>query len=219
MSQRRKKTNKSGSIAQQLSQIVANTRDSRNYEPPNTPDIIWRMAPPRTTNVVLSYEYGTQIQYAAVAGVYTSGAISFTLNNAPTYSNFTACFDQYRIALVRCKFTWYGISGTNPNPPLITCLDYDDATTPTLEQQVADRPSSMTCPPAVSFERVLQPHCAVAVYGGAFTSFGNKAMQWCDSAYPGVLWYGLKYYLPAAVTAQVAWNVQISMHIQFRNQL
>jgi hypothetical protein len=169
--------------------------------------------------MVLSYELGTQIQYAAVAGVYTSAGISFTLNSAPTYSNFTSVFDQYRLCMVRLKFTWYGITGTNPNPPLITCIDYDDATTPTLEQQVADRPSSMTVPPGVSFERVLVPHAATAAYGGAFTSFANKAMLWADSASPGVIWYGLKYYLPAAVTAQVAWNVQITMHVQFKNQL
>jgi hypothetical protein len=170
-------------------------------------------------NACLSYESGTQINYVIAASVYSSYAFSFTLNAAPNYSNFTSAFDQYRILLVRAKFTWYGVIGSNPLPPLNTVIDYDDATTPTTEAQVIDRRSSQAVPPGVSFERVLIPHAATAMYGGAFTSFGNVAGRWCDSAYPGVIHYGLKCYLPAAVTAQVGWNLQITMQVQFRNQL
>jgi len=202
-----------------LRRIEANTRDARLYEPPNIPDVLWQLPRNQSFTACLTYEYGTQINYVVAATVYSSYAVSFTLNSAPTYGNFVACFDQYRIIKVRCKFTWFGVIGSNPLPPMSSCIDYDDATVPTLEYQVSDRRSSMCVPPAVSFERVLIPHAATAMYGGAFTSFGNVKDAWLDSAYPGVLHYGMKIYLPAAVTAQVGWNLQITMQVQFRNQL
>jgi len=202
-----------------LKRIEANTRDSRLYEPPNIPDVFWSLPSPQSFTACLTYEYGTQINYVIAASVYSSYAVAFALNNAATYTNFVACFDQYRIMKVRCKFTWFGVIGSNPLPPMSSCLDYDDAVVPTLEQQVSDRRSSQVVPPTVSFERIVVPHSAVGAYSGAFTSFGNKALMWIDSASPAVQHYGLKIYLPAAVTAQVGWNLQITMQVQFRNQL
>lgn len=137
-----------------------------------------------------------------------------TLDSLPDYTNFTALFDQYKINFVKVQFHPPYVTGSGAQPlaatattafrPMIrlhSAVDLDDATPPTivdtLRQYETYMVTDLTAPsmPPQGYVRKFRPHAAIAMYSGAFTSYGNVVGQWIDAASPGVQHYGLKYAL------------------------
>jgi len=142
---------------------------------------------------------------------------SFSLNSISNGADFAAVFDQWRIKFVTMQFIPVDTkisSGTNA--PLWTVIDYDDsnsATIATLQQYDTKK----ICPCGEAFERNLEPRCALALYSGAFTSFGLAPKKtWVDAASPGVLWYGVKAGIPISANPP-QWQVVADITYQFRN--
>jgi hypothetical protein len=130
----------------------------------------------------------------------TFGALAFALSDLPSASDFTSLFDQWKIQQVTVKFMPASLP-SNSNafhlPPLYTVVDYDDNVLPTSIATLQQYSSLQVIPSAtVTHCRTLTPRLATSVFGnGVLTNYAN-ARLWCDSAYPSVAWYGLKYGLP-----------------------
>jgi hypothetical protein len=147
------------------------------------------------------------------AGGTFNGAIKFTLGNLPDYTDFSL-YDQYRIDSIELLFvpslnvsTTKGTAGTDVRqlPILTTCLDKDDAITPTVSQVQQHQ----TCVVHGIFDRNVRvhldkPQVSLSAYQGAFTGYAQKASQWIDTASSGVEHYGVKWSIENAPTSASA---------------
>jgi len=124
----------------------------------------------------------------------------FSLDQLPSYSEFTTLFDRYKITRVDIKFVCsfnganIAIPATTPTsiPQLLSVHDYDDET---ALSQSADYYQYSTFR-IDRLDRILNfslvPRVASAVYNGAFTGYGNSVM-WLDMNSTGVRHYGFKF--------------------------
>jgi len=130
-------------------------------------------------------------------------ALTFALNDLFNVSEFTALFDQYRIAQVNVKFMIESTPAYNNVGAIYSVLDYDDSSTLNLNQ-IVQYDTLMVCPMSGYFERTLNPRIATAAYSGAFTSFANMSSRtWIDVASPSVQYFGVKLTIPTTATASV----------------
>lgn len=171
---------------------------------------------PRSEHVYRTAQHA----YSAVVDISApnSGTAVYTtvaqLNGA---NALLAVFDQYRIENVTVSFhpltqTGFITAGTvatvvptgyyNCNV-LTTCVDTDDAVVPGSEAIVIDHESCIVHGPLVrSFQRSYVPAVAIETYQtGGFGGYGNRTMQWLDSASSAVQHYGLKYWYAHGTTA------------------
>lgn len=124
-------------------------------------------------------------------GTVTVG-VPFTLSIFNSYTSYTGLFDEYKIEYIEC---W--IECENPTPSsyqgdMASAVDVDDASNPTSYDAVADRPGAISCSWATGRYHKWKPNVAVALYSGAFSSFGNEPASWIDCGSPSVQHYGLK---------------------------
>jgi hypothetical protein len=130
---------------------------------------------------------------SAVSGVSTYVAKTFKVSDFAGASALLSVFDQYRIDQIECWLEFpVKNSGTVANPILTSCVDLDDATTPSSLGEVQDRQDTLVASGPVGMYHRFRPHMATAVYSGAFTSFSNVPAGWIDSGSPNVEHYGLK---------------------------
>jgi len=206
-----------GKMLALMQQLVQLNRQQELYALPSTKDVVF---PSIKQNKIHTFVFTDDVTNISVSNTNPiAGAFSFTMNQFPTYNNFTSTFDAYRILTVKVIFnptTTIGSSTTSNAPPITTALDYDDSTAPT-SINLTDRDTAMVVPSGRYFERTLNPKAATALYGGAFTSFGQVNHPWIDSSYPGVIHYGIKYYIAAAGVNQPIYDVQVRAIVQFKN--
>lgn len=145
----------------------------------------------------------------------THGAFKHQLNDLGAYTDFTGLFDRYRI--VKVKALWmprvnnqtmagYNTAATSEVPPLVTVVDYDDATAANATTLVEydDAKWHWGFKP---FTLTYSPHTAVALYNGGFAAYGNQTKQWIDAANPDVQYYSLKW---ATATYSTANNATVT---------
>jgi hypothetical protein len=158
----------------------------------------------------------TVFTIASSATANTAGGYYFALNQFNLQTSFTQCFDRYRVLHIQLQFNPQ-VSGPIGGGPLITAIDYDDASSPSAEIQQRD--TAMVTPVGQYFERTFTPRCAMAAYAGStFSGYVNTPSSvWIDSSTPSVQYYGLKYYLPIQTTATTIYTVTARVHLQFKN--
>lgn len=156
-------------------------------------------------------------------------AWSFKLSDLPSYTEFTALYDQYCIEKIVCKFfprfNVYNYpdatSAETEVPIILSVIDYDDATAvsqTSLVQFSTCKYHSQFKPFTITFS----PRAATAAYSGAFTSYAVASKnQWFDAASSDVQYYGLK--LATSVfsggnnpTVDPTWDVYYEYHLAFR---
>jgi len=134
----------------------------------------------------------------SVGGPVYAGA-QFTLNMFSNAAEYTALFDQYRIDEIEVWIESSEVmSATVGSAAFHTAIDLDDANVPTAISQVSGKQNALTSLVGTGHYHKFQPHMAVAVYSGTFTSFGNEPAGWIDVASPTVAHYGLKLATAAA---------------------
>ena len=168
---------------------------------------------------------------SGTSGTDDLASYSFQLSDLPNYTAFTALYDQYRIRAVKMEFIpqqAYApvvLAGVvvNVNAPLLTtCLDLDDATTPT--SAVVQAHESAMCHGTLNssciakYTRWVKPAIAIENYQtGGFGGYTSKTDQWCDSASPATQHYGLKAWVacPSGSGAYVTY-VMATYYLEFR---
>jgi len=199
-------------MVEQMKELVQLNRQQLRYGAPDTVDVIFPTVRPKVySTVVNAFAFTITSSTTAV----TAGGYYTALSQLPQSASFINCFDRYRILMVNLQFTPQ-VSSPTGGGGLITAMDYDDASIPTMEIQQRD--TAMVTPVASYFERTYVPRLALAAYGGTFTSYANMAPNiWVDCASSSVQYYGLKYVLPIQATAATVVSVSARIHIQFKN--
>jgi len=138
-----------------------------------------------------------------VTDTLVNRSVAFTLNSLPTYAEFTALFDTYRITRIDVNFIFDQNSGNVAAsaghaasfiPNLLMVNDFDDATAlgaiTDYEQYESFKISRLDR----SLRTTFVPKLAVGAYGGAvFTNYARATGIWLDSASPAIEHYGIKF--------------------------
>jgi len=169
-------------------------------------------------------DFTTVQTIAPASGTY--GAVQHTINQLEQFASFSALFDQYRITKVDVHFrpmftaATMSVPANSLTPLIYTCVDYDDANTPTAISQLREYENCKVHDDKKAFRISYVPHCASAMYSGAFTSFGNVTSPWIDMASPTVQHYGYKWAITPGAVGQAllqVWNVTTKLTVQFKN--
>jgi len=141
------------------------------------------------------------------------------LSYLPSYTEFTALYDQYQIAQVDLRFV-PTVMTASPLDPLqgfiVLAVDYDDATTPANIDALYQYGSAAVFPANKEIRFSLRPRAALAAYSGAFTSYANFGNMWIDVASPSVQHYGLKVGMAASTPAH-SWLVFATYCVRFKS--
>lgn len=181
---------------------------------PDTKDIEYPRIKRNTIHTWQQSYVGPVIQGSATLEV--DGVITVALSSFPNGASLAAVYDTYRIIAVKVVFVPVSPLETgNLSAPIYTVLDYDDSTAVAITGLV-QYDTLKVSPPDTFFERTFTPAIAVAVYSGAFTSFGQRRLQWLDCSSDGVVHYGLKYAVPSSGNAP-NWQTSVHAIIQFKN--
>lgn len=125
--------------------------------------------------------------------VPTYYSTSFNLASFNSYSAFVPLFDKYRIEQIEVWLEPLAPGdATTQFGTLATCIDLDDANTPTTIAMVADHPGALVAQGSAARYHKWVPHIAAAVYNGAFTGYANIPPTWLDCADTSVQHYGFK---------------------------
>lgn len=148
--------------------------------------------------------------------VPTYGALFFRLSYFDNYAQYTSLFDQYMFHEVEVWIENTKTSAVVTQSKYVTCLDHDDANTPSSYNQVADRVSSLQTDNLCAHYHRFVPHMAIAAYSGTFVSFTNEPPTWIDSASPDVQHYGLKGASVATPDSVMTYNLFCRARLSFR---
>lgn len=149
---------------------------------------------------------------STVATTYASTA--FTLSLFPV-SAYTSLFDQYRIDELELWIEPRAAQGATVFDTMYTCVDLDDANVPTSVSDVSLKQGALIGMGGSGRYHRWQPHMAVAVYSGAFTSYGNEPAGWIDCASPAVQHFGFKAAF-AATPVSVLYSYEVRAKVTFR---
>lgn len=130
---------------------------------------------------------------------YNGTAFTFDLTRLTNYTEFYNLYDQYKITGVKVYFDWSPDNNSTSGleiytPKLWMFRDYDDATTPTLDEMTeSTRVKCMRMSVHKTHSIFLRPAVLNQVYESVVSS-GNvpKWGQWIDTADSAVPHYGLK---------------------------
>lgn len=150
---------------------------SRNLTPAS---IVCSLA---TTQTIFSTTSTTVPVFASYIG---------TLSAFVDVAAYTNLFDQYRIDEMELWITPQAPQGTTTFAAQFYAVDLDDGNVPTSSADVIDKQSSVESSGPSGIYIKWQPHMAVALYSGTFTSYGNEPAGWIDCASPNVQHYGVK---------------------------
>lgn len=163
-----------------------------------------------------------QITNTAITG--TTGCISFRLADVVNVAEFTVLYDSYRVNYLKIKIIpWFNsvdqgnlisVVGSNWQPYLITCIDFDD-TTPDSYAQLLERSNAKFNRLGKVLNFGFVPHLNIPASSG--TSNIKSNTRWLDVAVTTDVHMGLKYFLSDANTgaAQMA-TVIIEAQVDFR---
>jgi len=156
---------------------------------------------------------------SAIASVFGK---AWTSADIVQFSTFASVFDQYKIDFIECWFTPWG-PGTaiayNNNVRTYSVVDYDDANTGTLTTSaIQEYTNCVTTRCNEGHYIKFKPHQAKALYGGAFTQFGNEVAGWTDCGSTSTQFYGVKFLCePTGSASDIKIDLFSRITVSFRN--
>lgn len=157
----------------------------------------------------------------AQASLETFGALNFSLNDLPNYTEFTNLYDMYKINCVKVTFwpqqTISNSLGSVNNPAgnarFFSAIDYNDGTQPTSVDELREYQSC-------KFTTVLKPHKRVIFKPKILDTSSYSISPWMSTASPSSNYFGLKYAIEAISstnTPQMAYSVECKYYMSFKN--
>lgn len=158
------------------------------------------------------------------------GAYAFKLSDFPSYTEFTALYDQFRIVKVDVQFLHLASAINNTNsassivlrcPRFYSVLDFDDSTAPTAIDDLRQYNNCITVNSDTSYMRSFAPASLELEYVSTILSGYSPVFgKWHDCTYSSLPHYGLKYALDttpiAGPTSAFGYNVEVTLHLEFR---
>lgn len=173
---------------------------------------------------------GTTSQYYITNGIAnTYRAWSFSLDQLPSYTEFTNLFDSYKIDKIVMRFIavhTQQVSAEVSNaavpavtqPRVYTVIDYDDDSTPTAITELTQYSNCRIRQAGRSFKIILRPKVAVQVYRSAVTTAyaaPDKTTK-LDCAYADVPHFGVKFAMTSnATNGYFGYDVNIDYYCSF----
>lgn len=171
--------------------------------------------------IVQSKSLGNQIgSLSSSSAVYSK---NFTTGDIQQYSSFASVFDQYKFVKCEIWLTPFGPGTTTTyanttGARFYTVTDYDDSNNLTSSGQAMQYENVTMTNLNEGVYRSVEPHIAVAAYGGAFTQFKNEKSGWIDVASSSVQHYGVKCILdPTVANNDVIYYAMARITVHFRN--
>lgn len=164
-----------------------------------------------------SFETAAAVAPSTLVATFT--ATNFQFSSLDDAASLSAVFDQYRI---ECVEIWYipRITETTTigNTGLFTTVvDYDDSNVLTTLASALAFENQQTSRGVTGHYRKFIPHVAVALYAGAFTSFGNTEAPWIDMSSPSVQHYGVKTAWSVTDSALYVFDTVTRLTVAVRN--
>lgn len=163
--------------------------------------------------------YSVQGWLVAPAGTDTFGAIQFTLNQLPNYTEFAQLYDQYKIKGVKVKLVpkYNSVDISSPgSTQLLTVLDYDDANAPTAVNDLLQYQNMKMTTSNRIHSRYLVPRCNTEVSNATLGAASAPKVQWIDCGYPTVLHHGIKYGV-IAPAQDTKFDLYVTYYLAFKN--
>jgi len=179
---------------------------ARLFRPISTAQAIFR----------ITQEYISQAFFTSSTSVQTFNNFAATVNLLDQISHLTAIFDQYRIPMLEIWLVPQRATTNTCGSNVASVIDYDDNTNLTTYAQALDYVNCVSTEGRFAHYRKFVPHCAVAIYSGAFTSYENVTAPWIDAASTGVLHYGIKVASTQA-SAVTVYDLTVRLHTEWRN--
>jgi hypothetical protein len=143
-----------------------------------------------------TYDAGSFVPAAADYGL----GFNHTLSQLPTYGDFTALFDAYRIQHVSMKIVYHAAPTGVSFPTVLWCFDPDDNTAPATESVMLERQGTKI--QSFSASRPIVQHSYRPTFAAAGLTVGGvqrqiiaSRSQWCDMAAVDTSYYGCKVWL------------------------
>jgi len=230
---RRKKNRGNGAVhSKNMPNNNSNTRDKSDLRSRPT-TLNWNVVSehePGMKNLLIRDNKVHTFQQSSIQGniVTTNASIASLFAKAWTsadiiqFSTFASVFDQYKIDFIECWFTPWG-SGTaiayNNNVRIYSAVDYDDASTGTLSPStIQEYTNCVTTRCNEGHYIKFRPHQAKAIYGGAFTQFGNEVAGWVDCGSTSAQFYGVKLVCePTGSASDIKIDLFSRITVSFRN--
>lgn len=160
------------------------------------------------------------------AGITTQG-FSFQLDEVPNYTEFTALYDQYKLAAVAVKFmpmqTVMQVSGAgvgNFNTRFATVIDYDSSGGFASFNDAREFGTCKVKNVSQYHTRYIKPRIKSANENDSTTivASGNRRM-WLNTAVANIPHYGVRYVFEAIPTTGyvVQYKVEAKYYFAFRN--
>jgi hypothetical protein len=188
----------------------------------NTGENLKFPSPERISNLNKPYTFVQTLplsSFNSSAALPTFTTTFVTLSVLDQVSSFVSIFDQYRISLLEVRY----MPRLNVNDvqgqilgTFVSVVDLDDANTLTTVPQALDYSGAQTSEGYKEHKHTFVPHCAVAAYSGAFTSFINVSAPWIDCGSTGVQHYGTKTAW-STTSAVFSYDLVVRVIVQFRN--
>jgi len=163
---------------------------------------------------------------AQASSIEIDGVITFTAQQAPAFTDYATCFDQYRIRAASVTFSPMLTSSISIsttlylNPRIWTAFDYDDVNAKTLAQ-LQSYGSCIEAPPGAGVVRTLIPRISKLAAGSGGTGYDatSEVPCWIDCSEPTIQHYGLKYVIEALPHTQQQYTVDVTLYIEFRSTI
>jgi len=156
---------------------------------------------------------------APIASAYT-----FSLDQLPSYTDFTALFDTYKINRVVIQFeprnmTMVTTSNGTDVPLLHVITDTDDSTIPASVQEMEQYSTYRHVPATHPLTVSISPNVLVMAYKTAVTTAYSPAKRWIDANDVTTPHYGLKLILEqtAGPIYQFHYSVIVTYYITCKN--
>lgn len=155
---------------------------------------------------------------------YANGFV-FKLSDLPSYTEFTALYDQYRIKAVRFQIMWQQQS-FNPQTTapylgtVLTAIDLDDSTAPASASEMYQYKYLKIGKSVGMTKRYLKPRTLNAIYNnGVTTAYSLQPRSaWLDCANADIQHFGLKVFIQKPSGSYVMSGVvKIKYYVEFRN--
>lgn len=164
----------------------------------------------------------TRVLFAPITATVSDNGnyITHCLSDLTAPGDFTSLFDMWRITGVDVTFDM--TSGSNVYPTLYLSQDNADATPPTAVGDLLQRSNVVVhqfSPTKNSFTRHYKPQPQQNAYQGIAPAFSlSPPGTWISTLYPGVLHYGMKWWLVDfnSATPSVGFILRFRYYLEFK---
>lgn len=160
---------------------------------PDVPRIILKRD--KVYTFIRSFEAGTILNS-------TTGPVGYanapSLSSLPISGDISDDWEQWRF--IQLTWTFVPLTTGTVQNPIYTWFDQDDDSTPTDINGALQSETMRATPLGTSIERTCTPQISMSGSATGSASSGYVAPSnnlWCDEAYPGTKYYGIKALAPA----------------------